>query len=184
MNEDDLRAAVRVVSTGGVLAYPTESIFGLGCDPWHEEAVARILRLKGRAREMGLIVIVADAPQLEAVSTLPADQAVRLAQTRVDRPTSWIVPAASDLPSWVSGGRDTVAVRFIAHPFAKALCQRVGHAVVSTSANPSGQPPAATAAQVRAMFSTGIDLVVDSPTGGIGAPSTIRDWTSGDVLRN
>lgn len=183
MNLLRLRATAHTVRAGGIVAYPTEAVYGLGCDPWNEPAVRRLLALKRRPVHKGLILIAADfaqlAPFLQPLS--PADQA-RLAATWPG-PYTWLIPARTDTPRWLRGRHDTLAVRVTAHPLAAALCRTCGHALVSTSANFSGRPPARTALAVRRRLGRNIDALLPSPTGGAAKPTEIRDLRSGQRIR-
>lgn len=179
-----LRQAARQVRAGGVIAYPTEAVFGLGCDPLCGAAVERLLELKGRQAAKGLILIAADLVQLQPfIGDLPP---VREAEIRASwpGPVTWIIPARPGIPDWLSGGRTTLAVRVTAHPGAAALCRACGSALVSTSANLSGQSPARTRPQVfRRLGRNTLDYVVPGLVGGDRKPSSIRDAISGAVLR-
>lgn len=178
-----LRSAARVIHAGGVIAYPTEAVWGLGCNPADALAVCRILDLKGRAAEKGLILI---APHLDYllpwIAPLPPGQQRQLVQ-RQDRPVTWIVPARREIPFWLTGNRDTLAVRITDHAIARALCAAAGFPLVSTSANPGGHPPARTALAVRHYFGDQLDLIVTGATGDAERPSEIRDLVSGEILR-
>ena len=183
MNWLRLRTVARTVQSGGVVAYPTEAVYGLGCDPRNELAARRLLALKDRPMHKGLILIAADfaqlAPFLQPLS--PADQA-RLAVTWPG-PYTWLIPARPDTPRWLRGRHDTLAVRVTAHPLAAALCRACGHALVSTSANFSGRPPARTALAVRRQLGRTIDALLVGPTGGAAQPTEIRDLRSGQRVR-
>jgi len=175
----DLRAYLR---GGGLIAYPTESCYGLGCDPRHPRALARLIRLKGRSAAKGLLLI-ADRfrrlqPFVHALS--PADRA-RMQQSWPG-PVTWVVPASSACPPLLTGGRPTIAVRVTAHAGAARLCRSLGMALVSTSANKSGRKPAKTAAECRRIFGTQVRVIA----GRIGQrrrPSTLIDLATGTVLR-
>src|SRR5262245_50813541 len=124
----------RLVGAGGVVAYPTEGVFGLGCLAEHRAAVDRLLALKGRAAAHGLIVIGSDYAQIEPLlAPLNGQLRARLDATWPG-PVTWVVPARAETPAWLTGGRETLAVRITAHPAARALCEHVGAALVSTSA--------------------------------------------------
>ena len=183
MNRLRLRAVARAVQAGGIVAYPTEAVYGLGCDPRNEWAVRRLLALKRRPMHKGLILIAADfaqlAPFLQPLA--PADQA-RLAATWPG-PYTWLIPSRTDTPRWLRGRYDTLAVRITAHPLAAALCQACGHALISTSANFSGRPPARTALTVRRQLGRAIDAVLAGPTGSAAKPTEIRDLRSHRLIR-
>ncbi len=176
-----LRAA-RALAAGGVIAYPTEGVFGLGCDPWNPSAVRRLLRLKRRRVSMGLIVIAADEGALSEFIYYP-DPAVRERVTRTwPGPVTWVLPCLTGTPLWLTGGRRTLAVRVVGVPIARALCGAVGP-LVSTSANPSGCVPARDPHRVRAYFGNGVDLILPGRPGGEGGVTEIREGLSGVVLR-
>lgn len=183
MNNQRLRAVARKIQSGGIVAYPTEAVYGLGCDPRNEQAVRRLLALKRRSIHKGLILIAADfaqlAPFLQPLSR--ADQA-QIAATWPG-PYTWLIPARADTPRWLRGRHDTQAVRVTAHPLAAALCWACGHALVSTSANFSGRPPARTALAVRRQLGRNIDALLPGPTGSAMKPTEIRDLRSGHPVR-
>ena len=172
---------------GGVIAYPTEGVYGLGCIPTFEESVLRILELKGRPVEKGVILIGADAAQLlPFIGARDAGERARIAEAlsrRTDRARTWIVPASEAAPGWITGGRDTIAVRVTGHPYARALCLAAGSALVSTSANRSGRPPITRAGQLRREFAGAVDAICARPLGNQTGPSEIVDFRSGERLR-
>jgi len=168
---------------GAVIAYPTEAVYGLGCDPLDPHAVARVLALKRRPDTKGMILIAADEAQLEPfLGAIAAPMRQRMRDSWPG-PVTWVAPAAPWVPAWVTGGRDTIAVRVTAHPIAAALCRAFGGALISTSANRSGQPPARTALRARVLFGDGLDDVVNGPLGGQQRPTTIIDARTGTVIR-
>lgn len=178
-----IRAAARLLRSGGVIAYPTEAVFGLGCDPHDARAVNHILRLKRRSIRHGLIVIAANSEQLSGfIAELPQQVAGRMRESWPG-PQTWVVPAAKYCPAWLTGEHDTLAVRVSAHPVVRALCTEADMAIVSTSANRSGHPPAKTALACRMRFGTDIDLVVPGATGRQARPTSIKDALTGETIR-
>lgn len=178
-----LRLAARVIANGGVIAYPTEAVFGLGCDPWDGEAVARVLALKRRDPAKGLILIAAEPIQLlPFVVDLPS---VRMAEILASwpGPNTWLMPVRPRTPDWLTGRFDTLAVRVTAHPLAAGLCRAYGGAIVSTSANIAERPPARSALGARLALPGGPDLILGGACVGAGRPSMIRDGCTGRVLR-
>ena len=168
---------------GGVIAYPTEAVYGLGCDPDNREAVLRILELKSRPASAGLILI-ADrierfAPYIEPV---PADARKRALSAWPGHVT-WLFPRSADVPDWLAGVHDTIALRITAHPGCIALCEAFGKPIVSTSANPSSDPPARSAEQVARYFPDQLCGIVEGDLGGSDQPSEIRDLISGRIIR-
>lgn len=177
-----LGVAADALRSGGIVAHATEGVWGLACDPFDAAAVSRLLDLKGRSIRKGLILIGADesdfAPELAALSELDA---ARVRRTWPG-PETWLVPNRQ-FPSWITGGRSSVAVRVPGHVQARTLCAIFGSALVSTSANPTGRPPAQTELAVRRYFSHEIDQVLHGELAGSAAPSRIRDAVSGARLR-
>lgn len=179
----DIDTAASIIERGGIVAYPTEGVYGLGCDPLNIEAVERLIAIKGRAADKGLILVAASADQLDGLLT-PVSPAV---QARLDRdwpgPVTWIMPCTDRVPELVSGGRPTLAVRISAHATTTALCNACGCALVSTSANRSGAPPCMDARSVEAELGADIDAIIDAPLGGLSAPTPIYDAITGQQLR-
>ncbi|HEY3645147.1 MAG TPA: L-threonylcarbamoyladenylate synthase [Gammaproteobacteria bacterium] len=178
-----LRRALEVVKSGGVIAYPTEAVYGLGCDPLEHAAVRRIFELKQRDAAKGLILIASDISQLLPFMATMPEPVLQKLRASWPGPVTWVVPAAPSLPFWLSGGRDTLAVRVTAHPVAASLCRVLDMALVSTSANRSGRPPARTALAVRNQLGDGVDDIVPGAVGGLGKPTEIREALTGKVLR-
>jgi L-threonylcarbamoyladenylate synthase len=178
-----LRAACAALRAGGLIAYPTEGVWGLGCEPRNERAVDRLLALKKRDWRKGLILIAADFSQLEPFVHLPSRTAQKRAFSTWPGPATWVFPASDHTPMWISGDRDSVAIRVSAHPVVRALCLAYGGPIVSTSANRSGHPPARSATAVRLNFPGRIDAIVPGALGGREAPTPIRDVISGLILR-
>ncbi|MBU1224841.1 MAG: L-threonylcarbamoyladenylate synthase [Gammaproteobacteria bacterium] len=176
---DTLRAHLR---RGGLIAYPTESCYGLGCDPRNPRALKRLIRLKGRGAAKGLLLIADHFKRLRPFMQppSPADRARMLRSW--PGPVTWVVPASKACPPLLTGGRPTIAVRVTAHPGAARLCRSLGMALVSTSANKSGKKPAKTAAECRRIFGAHVRVIA----GRIGQrrrPSTLIDLATGTVLR-
>ncbi|HEX5339524.1 MAG TPA: Sua5/YciO/YrdC/YwlC family protein [Gammaproteobacteria bacterium] len=178
-----MRRARDVIRGGGVVAYPTEAVYGLGCDPLAVSAIERILTIKSRDAGKGFILIASRIEQL-LLFLAPLDKALRSKlEASWPGPVTWIVPAAEGVPDWITGGRDTLAVRVTAHPVARTLCELTGMALISTSANPGGHPPARSAIQVRIRLGTQLDYIVPGHTGPQRSPTEIRDALSGKILR-
>lgn len=178
MKDEGLRAWLK---SGGLIAYPTESCYGLGCDPMNRRAVEKILKLKGRGAAKGLILVAANRHQLRPYATRTAIEAA-WKKGLWPGPVTWVLPAAKACPAWLTGGRDTVAVRITAHPDAANLCKSTGMALVSTSANKSSDQPARTAAECSALFGRHV-RVLPGRVGARQRPSTLIDLASGKVLR-
>ena len=172
-----------MVQAGGTIAYPTESVYGLGCDPLNQQAVEHLLHLKQRTMMKGFILIAADFAQLKPyVAMLPETRMKEILSTWPG-PNTWLFPVLPDTPCWLSGQNRTIAVRVTDHPIAAALCRSCNSSLISTSANPGGQRPARTALRVQRMMGHGIDYIVHGATSGMKRPSCIRDGLTGSVVR-
>ncbi len=183
MNRVAIRRAARIVRGGGVIAYPTEAVFGLGCSPRNRKAVERVLAIKRRSWRKGLILIGADLDQLQRYVILPPEPRRNEVLESWPGPHTWVLDARAQAPRWVTGGRRSVAVRVTAHPLAAELCRTVGDAIVSTSANVSRRPPHRRLLTLRRALGRRIDYVLAGALGDLRAPTAIRDGRSGRVLR-
>lgn len=182
LNPWRLKRATRAVENGGVIAYPTEAVMGLGCSPWNKAAVFRILRLKRRRPGKGLIVVASSPAQLSSLVDFSKAAAQEALWASWPGPFTWIVPARPAAPRWLRGRGAGLAVRVSAHPIVRQLCEAAGP-LISTSANPSGCPPARTRPQARAYFGKRLDDYVPGPLGEETRPSQIRDALTGQTLR-
>jgi len=181
----ELDAAATVLRAGGVLAYPTEAVFGLGCDPHDADAFAKVFALKQRPATQGVLLIGADFAQIERyidTAALPAQSLAR-AQATWPGPHTWIFPRSAQVPAWIAGAHEGIALRVTAHAPAAALCRAFGGALVSTSANPHGEPPARSVSTVLAYFDASLDGILDAPLGALDRPTVIRDARTGALVR-
>ncbi len=168
---------------GDLIAYPTEAVWGLGCAPHDEHAVAKLLLMKNRDIEKGLILVAASIEQLGTlVSDLSEAQQQTLAATWPG-PVTWLIPNDGSVPDWITGDHTSVAVRVSAHPLVRGLCEAFGGPIVSTSANPQGKPPALTKLKVKQYFRQHDLTILPGSLGKQAKPSEIRDLQSGHVLR-
>lgn len=170
---------------GKIFAYPTEAVYGLGCDPDNEQAVLKLLSLKQRDVNKGLILVADNYSQL-----LPYvdDNAVKPGRrfeifSSWPGPITWLLPKAKNAPVWLTGTSDYIAVRVSAHPIIKDLCLRANKPLVSTSANTAGHPPAMSADEVQVYFPDQV-VVIDGPLGGATSPSKIRHGHNGQIIRD
>lgn len=178
-----LKRAAQVIRAGGVVAYPTEGVYGLGCLPEDGDAVMRILRLKGRSMGKGLILIASKLEQLdEYIEPLSGGMRSRVTSTWPG-PHTWIVPARPDVPPWLTGGRDTLAVRVTAETPAGRLCELSDAPLVSTSANREGHTPARTRLACMCRFGIQVDYYVPGRVGDLGSPTPIQDARDGQTVR-
>lgn len=173
--------AVTTLAGGGVIAYPTEGVFGLGCLPDDHSAVQRILNIKQRDVSKGLILIAASPDLLDRWISLPDDKT--LPEPDPQRPVTWIVPAASGVSDWVRGANSGLAVRISTHPVARAISANVQSPIISTSANLSGQAVVRSHDELSLQFGSLVDYIVPGECGPASAPSEIRELITGKVLR-
>ncbi len=177
--------AADALRTGGIVATPTEGVMGLSCDPFDQAAVGRLLALKGRPVEKGLILVAAGLDQLDGLidwSALPGERRSRI-EADWPGPVTWTLPATSKVPVWIRGRFPTVAVRISAHSVMQALCRAFDGPVVSTSANRSGQPPALGCDQAVGSFGEALAGCVEGALGGHAGPTPIYDGLTGAPLR-
>jgi len=178
----DIDALRAYLKRGGLVAYPTESCYGLGCDPHNVRALKRLIRLKGRSAAKGMLLIADHFKRLQRfIRPLNAADSARMRRSWPG-PVSWVVPASAACPPLLTGGRATIAIRVTDHSVAARLCRSLGMALVSTSANKSGKKPAQTAAECRRIFGAQV-RVIDGRIGQRRRPSTLIDLATGTILR-
>ena len=177
-----LNRLVQALSRGAVIGYPTDTIWGFGCDPLDPESVVRILQLKQRPADKGLILL---SSRLEyCAAFIELDQAQRdLIQLPTERPTTWLVSASDACPPWIRGNHATVAIRITDHPLLGYLCGRLQSPLVSTSANQAGKSTVRSALQLRRQFGNQLDFIVTGFNTGDARPSEIKSLASGNLLR-
>jgi len=172
-----------VLGRGGIIAYPTEGVWGLGCDPFNKAAVERLLALKNRPWQKGLIVALANERVAGALlQSMPEGRQCAIKSTWPG-PNTWLVPHGDLWPYWITGESDFIACRLSAYSVVCDLARAVGGAIVSTSANPAGRPPAMTAQQVRHYFGRSIEFIMPGGVQGLQKPSVIRHGITGEILR-
>ncbi len=170
-----------VFTSSGIFAYPTEAVYGLGCNPDNEQAVEKLLSLKKRPLNKGLILVASDFSQVEKYLKTLSDEQKKYT---IPSETTYIFPALESAPKWLAGDFNSLAIRISKHPIVRELCENLDSALVSTSANLSGQPPAKTAKEVAEQFGEEIDAILDGNTGDLLTPTVIRDSISGEIIRS
>ena len=183
MRSWQLKQAVRAIRSGAIVAYPTESVFGLGCDPDNMAAVWRLLALKQRPVDKGLILIAASYKQLLPYIATVDDDVEKKVLASWPGPVTWLLPARPGVSPLLRGTHRSIAVRVSAHPVASALCSALGHPLVSTSANIAGGRPARDVLAVRRIFGDSVDYIVPGQVGGQERPTEIRDALTDKVVR-
>lgn len=173
-----------MLQNGGLIAYPTEAVWGLGCDPFNEAAVNRLLSLKQRPVEKGLILVASKLDQLGSLlHDLTVEQQAIISQV-TERPTTWLVPDINKrIPIWIKGQHQQVAIRLSRHPLTARLCEETGSLLVSTSANESGEETLDNAKAIQKRLGKGLALILDGSLGGETQASEIKDLKTGKVFR-
>jgi L-threonylcarbamoyladenylate synthase len=177
-----LNLATRIILGGGVIAYPTEAVYGLGCLPHDYFAVARILNLKNRPVKKGLILVAANIEQLAGYIEFPHETVRQRVLSTWPGPVTWVLPARPEVPIWLRGQHNTIAARVSKHEVIRSLCEKTG-ALVSTSANPANRPPAKSALKVRIYFGQSLDYILHASIGSNRQPTEIREAYTGKILR-
>ncbi|RJG50667.1 L-threonylcarbamoyladenylate synthase [Motilimonas pumila] len=177
--------AVQALIQGEVIAYPTEAVYGVGCDPDNRDAIAALLALKQRPKSKGLILVAANMEQLHQYIDLSQLSESRLAEINASwpGPNTWVMPAQPHLTEDLIGQFDTIAVRVSDHPLVQQLCRQFGKPITSTSANLSGQAPGLSALEVERQLAGQIKHIIDGPLGGLANPTHIRDARTGATIR-
>lgn len=177
------RLLAKRIHQGAVIAYPTEGVWGLGCLPEDQEAVARLLNLKRRPWQKGLIMAASSIEQiLPYIDNLSSAEYDELNE-HWPGPVTYLLPKSNRTPLWVSGESSNVAIRVSSHPVIHSICTELGQPIISTSANPAGKPPALNRLRLMQYFSDRLDFVVPGELGGLSGPSEIRDLRSKETIR-
>jgi L-threonylcarbamoyladenylate synthase len=177
--------AVALLQQGEVIAYPTEAVWGLGCDPHNLQALSKLFYLKQRSADKGLVLVASQLAQVAALlGNLPADLQHTITQSWAvgTRPTTWLLPHEGCFNGMLTGGKPTVAVRLCHHPVVQQLCNLYAGLIVSTSANVAGQPPALSLGAAQAVFGAQVHYL-QGALGAASAPSRIIDASSGQIIR-
>jgi L-threonylcarbamoyladenylate synthase len=189
MQKLSIKVAAQMMMHGSVIAYPTEAVWGLGCDPLNEQACLELLQIKQRPIQKGMILIAGNIEEFAGIlSALPADQVRELDaawqnQGNTGAITFLVPDLLGQVPYWIKGSHNSVALRVSQHSLVKSLCHEFGGPLVSTSANVSGKPPARSRVVVEKYFGAQLDFIVPGPLGGATNPSKIIDFTTGQTIR-
>lgn len=176
-------SATQALKRGAVIAYPTEGVWGLGCDPLNGAAVRKVLQLKSRSEEKGLILVGSDISHFsDFTSALDAEELSKI-KASAGQALTWLIDHGGTAPDWISGGQSSLAIRLSDHPVVKGLCSAFAGPIVSTSANPAGEEPALNRAEVERYFGKLIDVIVPGDTGGQNGATEIRELKTGRVVR-
>ena len=174
----------KAVQRGAVFAYPTDTIWGFGCHPLHAPAVHRILDIKQRPVNKGLILLASDLSYLQPyLNNNLNNKEIRQLESITEQPTTWLAEANKDCPNWLRGQFPTIAVRLTDHPFVQRLCDTIKAPIISTSANRSGCPTIRNAIQARRQFGAELDFIVEGFRSGGKKASKIKSLASDQIIR-
>lgn len=179
-NDEELKTACDILKSNGLVAFPTETVYGLGGDALHPEASAKIYAAKGRPSDNPLIVHIADKKSIYDIAAEVSEKAEKLADAFWPGPMTMIYKKKEKVPYSTTGGLDTVAIRMPSHPIAAELIRQSGVYIAAPSANTSGRPSPTKAEHVIEDLNGKIDMIIDGGAVGIGIESTIVD-VSGDI---
>ena len=183
VSEKELNQAVNAVLNGEIIAYPTESVFGLGCNPFDESAVMKLLNIKKRSAEKGLILIASHVQQiLPLINPITSNDLAKALKSWPGHHT-WIFPKSKLVPTWISGQYTSIAIRVSNHPVVIQLCNKLNSPLVSTSANISKQGELTSIKNIKSIFGDKIGFYVNASTGEESNPSTIHDAHSNTIIR-
>ena len=183
VNDFQIKRAVNLMEQDGVIAYPTEAVFGLGCLPFSIEAIERILTIKKRPWHKGLILVASDIAQIEPFVDENYHDLLVCFDEVPDQPVTWLLPKSELVLPLVCGDHPKIAIRLSKHPVVKALCDEAQSVIVSTSANRAGNPEMKRTEDVRNHMTNQLDMVVSGAVGGYDRPSKIIDAQTQKVLR-
>lgn len=178
-----IRKAIEILKNKGVIAYPTEAVYGLGCDPFSKSAVEKILKLKKRDVSKGLILIAANWEQIKELTNPVPKEKLEQAFKTWPGPVTWVFPASDKAPKWITGKHDSIALRITDHPVAKKLCEEFGGPIVSTSANLESHSPAKTEMAVKEYFPKDVVCFVLGEVGNLSRPTSVYDVLTGKIIR-
>ena len=182
-NHPKVNRCVDELCRGGVIAYPTEAVWGLGCHPYNESAVATILAIKSRPWHKGLILVAGDMQQVDFLTHDLTPLQKDILRDSWPGHTTWLIEHRNRVPWFVVGRHETVAVRVSTHPIIQALCKKFGGPIVSTSANPAGHEPARDNVKARKYFNRFPVTFCAGRVGKNANPSTIKHLHTGETLR-
>lgn len=177
-----IRLAAHHVRNSGIIIYPTETVYGLGCDPDNLNAVNNLKQLKQRENHSGFLLIASKIEQLSRYITTPSQQELNRINA-ADLPTSWVTRATKQTPPWLVSDDGTIGFRITKHPVTQALCNHLKHPIISTSANIKGNAPVTNTLQCHQLFAGFIDYLLISNLKTSGKPSAIRNLNTGHQLR-
>ena len=181
--DDVIANAVNALRRGDIIAYPTEAVYGLGCDPFNHDAITTMLQLKHRRLDQGFILVASSWDQIEPLVEPIEPHHLQTVLDSWPGPTTWVFPAKPSVPHWITGHHKSIAVRISDHPIVKTLCECFGGPIVSTSANRHGQPPIRDYGTLCMTFKQQLAVVIDGEVGRSTRPTTIKHAITREIIR-
>lgn len=182
VSDFSIRHAAHIIRQGGIIAYPTDTIYGLGCDPYNADAVAHINAIKQRPQDKQFILLAGHIDQIKPLVLLTSEQEKLIMQTR--EATSWIIDASKKAPLWLLDKNHSLTIRLSNHEVVKKLCKNLGHAIISTSANPSAKMPARNSLELHRYFHHALDKILATNQKLIAKPSKIIRLRDNSIIRD
>ena len=179
----DTDSAVNHLQKGEVIAYPTEAIYGFGCDPWNPDAVQKLLDIKRRSIEKGFILVADDFDKVEHLVEPISNEQLSQAFASWPGHVTWLFPAKHSSPLWLRGNHSTIAIRISAHPDIQRLCHQFNSPLISTSANRENHPPSKDTNAIQQEFQGEITCILEGKIGDKVSPSEIKDIITGKIFR-
>lgn len=174
------------LKAGDLIVYPTEAVWGIGCDPKNNDAIYKLLEAKNRPLEKGVILIASHYQQLSpylSEEKVPTDRMEQILSSWPG-PVTWLLPVSKLVSNLLTGGSDLIAVRVTDHPTVKRICDEFGGAIISTSANKTGQATPIKLEEIQEIFEEQVKCYVDEPLGGNLKPSKIINGLTGQIIRS
>jgi L-threonylcarbamoyladenylate synthase len=181
MTDPRISDAVEILRKGGTVVYPTETVYGIGCDPINRSACERIQQMKKRVNYKTLLLISCDIEQVEKTLGKLNETGSRLAQVFWPGPLTMVIRPEKEMPDYLYGISSGIAVRVTSHPIASELAREFGAPIISTSANLTGDPPIVTYEDALELFGSEADIILKNPEPLHGKPSTVVDVTTGSI---
>jgi L-threonylcarbamoyladenylate synthase len=182
MEPEILKKAVALLQEGKIIAYPTEGMYGLGCDPFNQSAVLKLVKMKKRQLHKGLILVGYSFDQFKDLVQKVPEEPLSVVSKTWPGPITWVFPATDNAPKWITGNHHSLAIRISAHPVVQELCRAFNKPLVSTSANLEGDSPIYTETNLKKVFKN-LDMIVPGKIGEKKCASEIRDVITGKVIR-
>jgi len=179
----NLEKSARILSNGGLVAHPTEGVYGIACLPFNFPSVARLLSIKKRSWKKGLILIASDIRQIDSLVHMPNNKIKEEILNSWPGPTTWLLKARKNVPFFVKGDHETIAIRITNHDISKKLCYKLNSPLVSTSANIARRKPLKTALGVRKELGKYLDFILSGPLGNLNGPTMLRNGLDGSIIR-